>query len=161
MLLEQQNQPLVLKEIPNPTLKSDELLVKVRVCGVCRTDLHVQEADLPHPKLPLILGHEVVGTVETIGKQVKGFQLGQRVGIPWLPKLAGSVPFAKKAKKISAIRPFIRGILSMEALQNTLFARPMRRSPFPTLLPMSKLPPCFARELSVTALIKKHALKKP
>jgi propanol-preferring alcohol dehydrogenase len=84
MLLEHPHQSLVLKEIPKPKIRDDELLVKVHVCGVCRTDLHVKDGELAHPKLPLVLGHEIVGTIEQMGKHVRDFQIGERVGIPWL-----------------------------------------------------------------------------
>jgi propanol-preferring alcohol dehydrogenase len=60
------------------------LLVRIAACAVCRTDLHVLDGELLNPKLPLILGHEIVGQVEEIGVAVTGFEVGQRVGIPWL-----------------------------------------------------------------------------
>ncbi len=90
LLLKQPRTPLVLEEIPKPTPKEGELLVKVHACGVCRTDLHVKEGDLAAPKLPLILGHEIVGTVDEVGPQVKGFKKGDRVGIPWLGSTCGT-----------------------------------------------------------------------
>ncbi len=99
MLLKQQKQPLVLTEIPKPIVKDDQLLIKVHTCGVCRTDLHLKDADLPHPKLPLILGHEIVGTIEEMGKNVKGFQLGERIGVPWLSNTCGKCPFCKEGQE--------------------------------------------------------------
>jgi propanol-preferring alcohol dehydrogenase len=84
MVLERVGQPLILKEVPRPTPAPFEVLLKVETCGACRTDLHIVDGELPHPKLPLILGHQVVGTIVELGKGVERFQVGDRVGVPWL-----------------------------------------------------------------------------
>ncbi|MCS7301049.1 MAG: zinc-dependent alcohol dehydrogenase family protein [Fimbriimonadales bacterium] len=89
MLLEQVRQPLVLRELPVPKPRENQVLIRVRACGVCRTDLHVYDGELPRPKLPLILGHEVVGEVAELGAGVQGLQVGQRVGVPWLGHTCG------------------------------------------------------------------------
>ncbi len=78
------NQPLKLTDLPRPTPPPGQLLVKISACGVCHTDLHVVEGELPDPKLPVIPGHEIVGTVDEIGVGVTRFNPGTRVGIPWL-----------------------------------------------------------------------------
>ena len=67
MVLEEQGKPLVKREVPLPEPGPDQVLVRVHACGVCRTDLHVVDGELPHPKLPLIPGHEIVGTVVKTG----------------------------------------------------------------------------------------------
>lgn len=77
-------QPLVPRELPVPEPAAGQVLVRVAACAVCRTDLHVIDGDLPHPKLPLIPGHEIVGFVEELGQGVERFRVGDRVGIPWL-----------------------------------------------------------------------------
>lgn len=89
MILDAQGQPLRQAEMPCPKPGVDEILLKVRACGVCRTDLHVMDGDLRQPKLPLILGHEIVGIVVGKGEKVKRFALGQRVGVPWLGRTCG------------------------------------------------------------------------
>jgi len=89
MILDAQNQPLRLVELPRPKPAAAEILLKVHACGVCRTDLHVIDGDLRQPKLPLVLGHEIVGTVVEKGPQVERFVLGQRVGVPWLGRTCG------------------------------------------------------------------------
>ena len=71
-------------EIAAPAPGPGQILVAVAACGVCRTDLHVVDGDLPDPKLPIVPGHEIVGRVETVGAGVTGFAVGDRVGIPWL-----------------------------------------------------------------------------
>lgn len=96
MLLIHQKQPLTYVHIPKPSFGEDELLIKVCACGICRTDLHIKDGDLPSPKLPLILGHEIVGIVEEVGKQVHHFKKGDRVGIPWLRNSCGSCEYCKE-----------------------------------------------------------------
>jgi len=99
MLLKEQKKPLVLEEILKPNPKEDELLIKVKVCGVCRTDLHIKDGDLLHPKLPLILGHEILGEVEKVGKNVKEFKSGDRVGVPWLGKSCGHCEYCHQGQE--------------------------------------------------------------
>lgn len=90
MVLDKQDQPLRLVELPKPSLLGpDDILIAVNACGVCRTDLHVKDGDLQQPKLPLILGHEIVGIVVEKGDRVERLTLGQRVGVPWLGRTCG------------------------------------------------------------------------
>lgn len=84
MVLEKVGHPLILKDIPCPTPKPFEVLIKVKACGVCRTDLHIVDGELPCPKLPLILGHQVVGIIDKLGANVSKHRIGDRIGIPWL-----------------------------------------------------------------------------
>jgi propanol-preferring alcohol dehydrogenase len=85
MLLDAPKSPLRLGDLPIPTPKQGQLLLRVRACGVCRTDLHIVDGELTHPKLPLVLGHQIVGTVAGIGDDEKSrFKIGDRVGVPWL-----------------------------------------------------------------------------
>lgn len=84
MVLEKVRQPLVLKDVPCPIPNPFEVLIKVNTCGVCRTDLHIVDGELSHPKLPLIPGHQVVGTIDKLGGKVSKHKIGDRVGIPWL-----------------------------------------------------------------------------
>ena len=84
MVLKAQGRPLELMDIPRPQPGPGQVLVKVSCCGVCRTDLHVVDGDLAEPKLPLVPGHQVVGTIESVAYDVSGFTKNQRVGIPWL-----------------------------------------------------------------------------
>lgn len=99
MVLRKQKKPLILEEVPKPIPKENELLIKVHVCGVCRTDLHIADGDLTHPKLPLILGHEIVGTIEEMGKKVSGFHLKERVGVPWVGNTCGVCEFCKEDRE--------------------------------------------------------------
>jgi alcohol dehydrogenase, propanol-preferring len=84
MVLQKPGQSLVCMEVPIPKPSPDQVLLKVHVCGVCRTDLHVVDGELPNPKLPIIPGHEIVGSVVRVGENVSSFALGDRIGVPWL-----------------------------------------------------------------------------
>jgi propanol-preferring alcohol dehydrogenase len=87
------NNPLELEEVPEPIPGPGEIRVKVHACGICHTDLHTVEGDLPLPKLPLIPGHQVVGTVDQLGQGVKRFKTGDRVGMAWLHSACSSCNF--------------------------------------------------------------------
>lgn len=95
MVLQEQGQPLQLQEVDKPTPAPDELLLEVQACGVCRTDLHILDGDLDEPNLPLIPGHQIVGTVKAIGDKVSGFSQGDKVGVPWLGKTCGHCEFCR------------------------------------------------------------------
>jgi len=84
MILEAQGQPLRPVEIPEPVAGPGQILVKVNACGVCRTDLHIVDGDLTQPKLPLVPGHQIAGSVAELGPGADGFAPGDRVGVPWL-----------------------------------------------------------------------------
>jgi propanol-preferring alcohol dehydrogenase len=90
MLLDAARTPLAARRVPVPNPRGDELLIRVRACGVCRTDLHVLDGELEGPKLPLILGHQIVGIVVAHGRDVDGVVEGQRVGVPWLGRACGA-----------------------------------------------------------------------
>jgi propanol-preferring alcohol dehydrogenase len=93
MLLEAQRRPLRLVDLPVPKPDAMQVLVKVAACAVCRTDLHLVDGELTNPKLPLIPGHEIVGTIMEKGRGVKRFKIGDRVGIPWLGWTCGECKF--------------------------------------------------------------------
>jgi len=89
MMLETAKRPLVYKTIAVPVPSEEEVLINVIACGVCRTDLHIVDGELEHPKLPLIPGHEIIGTVVKTGKRVKKIKAGDAVGVPWLGYTCG------------------------------------------------------------------------
>ncbi|WP_245650824.1 zinc-dependent alcohol dehydrogenase family protein [Thauera butanivorans] len=84
MVLERPFEPLKAVELPRPVPQAGQVLLEVEACGVCRTDLHLIDGELPDPVLPMIPGHEIVGRVAAIGSGVQGIRLGQRMGVPWL-----------------------------------------------------------------------------
>ena len=93
MVLEQQKQPLVLKTLPVPSPAPQQVLIKIIACGVCRTDLHIADGELMHPKLPLIVGHEIVGIVVQKGSYVSRLKEGDIVGVPWLGYTCGKYKY--------------------------------------------------------------------
>jgi alcohol dehydrogenase, propanol-preferring len=99
MLFEKAGAPLRKTELAMPTPGPHQVLIHVRACAVCRTDLHVIDGELAHPKLPLIPGHEIVGTVEQLGAGVTRFKIGDRVGVPWLGWTCGHCEFCLNDKE--------------------------------------------------------------
>ena len=90
MVLDPVGEPLRSADAPEPEPGPDEVLLRVHACAVCRTDLHVVDGELPDPKLPLIPGHQIVGTVERVGGRVENFAVGDRIGVPWLGHTDGT-----------------------------------------------------------------------
>lgn len=99
MILESLGQPLRQFELPRPEPAAGHLLIRVRACAVCRTDLHVVDGELTQPKLPLIPGHEIVGVVEQLGKGVERFKIGDRVGVPWLGWTCGNCVYCRSGQE--------------------------------------------------------------
>jgi alcohol dehydrogenase, propanol-preferring len=107
MVLEKPGSPLMLRNLPRPKPAQGQLLVRVAACAVCRTDLHIVDGELPDPKLPLILGHQIAGRVEEIGEETKPqsavrapqFKIGDRVGIPWLGWTDGDCPYCRSGRE--------------------------------------------------------------
>ena len=93
------HQPLVAREIAPPRPKAGEVLIAVKACAVCRTDLHIVDGELAHPKLPLVPGHEIVGTVVEAGAGVDRFRIGDRVGVPWLGWTCGTCEYCKTGRE--------------------------------------------------------------
>jgi len=99
MVLEAPGQPLKYLEVPVPRPGPEQVLIRVRACGVCRTDLHIVDGELTEPKLPLILGHEIVGTVAARGDKVKKFRVGDRIGVPWLGYTCGRCRYCRRGRE--------------------------------------------------------------
>ncbi|MBO9351275.1 MAG: zinc-dependent alcohol dehydrogenase family protein [Thermomicrobium sp.] len=99
MVLERPGQPLVLQELPVPEPGPGQVLLRIRACGVCRTDLHIVAGELPGPKLPLVLGHQIVGEVVRAGPGANRFVPGQRVGVPWLGWTCGECRYCRSGRE--------------------------------------------------------------
>jgi propanol-preferring alcohol dehydrogenase len=95
MILEQPGTPLKPVQLPDPEPGPQQVQVAISACGVCRTDLHVVDGELTEPKLPIIPGHEIVGTVTALGAGVDDFNIGERIGIPWLGHTCGCCSYCK------------------------------------------------------------------
>jgi propanol-preferring alcohol dehydrogenase len=99
MMLEAPGKPLRLTDVPQPQPGPEQVLIKVNACAVCRTDLHVVDGELSEPTLPLIPGHQIVGTVIATGTQVTTLQLGGRVGVPWLGWTCGTCLHCREGRE--------------------------------------------------------------
>jgi propanol-preferring alcohol dehydrogenase len=99
MLLDKPRQPLRLAAVAVPTPGAGQILIRVHACAVCRTDLHVVDGELDQPKLPLVPGHEIVGSVAALGADVERFRIGDRVGVPWLGWTCGICDFCRSGRE--------------------------------------------------------------
>ena len=109
MVLERPQTPLALCERPLPQPAAGEVLIEVLACGVCRTDLHVIDGELPHPKLPIVPGHEIVGRIAAVGPGVRGFAPGARVGMPWLGAACGICAYCLSGRENLCDAPTFTG----------------------------------------------------
>jgi propanol-preferring alcohol dehydrogenase len=109
MLLKQVGGPLEWTELPERRPGAGEIRVRIGACGVCRTDLHVLDGELPEPRLPIVPGHEIVGRVDALGDGVAGLRIGERVGVPWLGHTCGHCPYCLGAQENLCDRPQFTG----------------------------------------------------
>ncbi|HEU5277980.1 MAG TPA: zinc-dependent alcohol dehydrogenase family protein [Gaiellaceae bacterium] len=109
MVLEQPGSPLLLRELPLPEPAAGQVRVRVQACGVCRTDLHVADGELPDPKLPLVLGHQIVGIVDAAAADVEDVAVDDRIGIPWLGWTCGECRFCRSGRENLCDRALFTG----------------------------------------------------
>jgi propanol-preferring alcohol dehydrogenase len=109
MVLDRIGEPLKLVERPDPEPGDGEVRVRVAACGVCRTDLHVVDGELPEPKLPIVPGHEIVGAIDALGRGVDGLDIGMCVGVPWLGKTCGHCPYCRNGRENLCDDPLFTG----------------------------------------------------
>src|SRR3954454_21108532 len=99
MVLDAPREPLVERELPDPEPGEGQILIEVSTCGVCRTYLHTVDGELTEPKLPLVPGHQIVGTVESAGEGAERFTQGDRVGVPWLGRTDGKCRYCRSGRE--------------------------------------------------------------
>ena len=109
MVLERPGAPLRLLELSDRRPMAGEVSIRVAACGVCRTDLHVVDGELPNPKLPIVPGHEIVGRIDMIGAGVSALAVGQRVGVPWLGRTCGECRYCRNGSENLCDRPLFTG----------------------------------------------------
>src|SRR4029078_11734499 len=109
MVLERPRAPLIMRERPTPAPAAGDILDEIATWGVCRTDLHVVDGELPNPKLPLVPGHEIVGRVAALGAGVAGFAIGERIGVPWLAYTCGVCSYCRTGHENLCDRPLFTG----------------------------------------------------
>jgi propanol-preferring alcohol dehydrogenase len=130
MILGKLKTPLEWTDLPDRQPGPHEIRVKVLACGVCRTDLHVVDGELPNPILPIIPGHEIVGRVDAMGTDVKDLQMGERVGIPWLGHTDGTCPYCLMHRENLCDHPLFTGFTrdggyATAAIADARFAFPL------------------------------------
>src|SRR5205085_1484878 len=128
MVLDVPKKPLQLRDVLEPQPETGQLLVRVSACAVCRTDLHIVDGELPKPKLPLIPGHEIVGRVEKVARDVQKFREGDRVGIPWLGWTCGECRFCRSGRENLCDRARFTGTSRTIARTNGIMSRKSRNA---------------------------------
>jgi len=109
MVLQRPGEPLALITRPDPQPRAGEVRIRVSACGVCRTDLHVVDGELPNPTLPIIPGHEIVGYVDAVGAGVHSLPIGARVGVPWLGQACGRCSYCREGRENLCDQPLFTG----------------------------------------------------
>ena len=109
MVLQKVGAPLAMEERPDPAPGPSQLLIRVEACGVCRTDLHVVDGELPHVRPPIVPGHEVVGRIERLGAGVGDWAVGERVGAPWLGRACGVCSYCREGRENLCDDPIFTG----------------------------------------------------
>ncbi|OGC40529.1 hypothetical protein A2Y85_01405 [candidate division WOR-3 bacterium RBG_13_43_14] len=104
-----ETKPLQMCELPVPEPAENQVRIKINVCGACRTDLHIVEGELPAHKIPLIIGHQIIGRIDKLGKAVNRWQLNDRVGVPWLYRTCGQCPYCLQSRENLCDRPMFTG----------------------------------------------------
>ncbi len=130
MVLNNIGEPLKWTELPDPMPSEGEIRVKVGACGVCRTDLHVVDGELPNPVLPIIPGHEIVGRIDAVGPGVESLKVGDRVGIPWLGHTCQVCPYCLRGEENLCDHPLFTGYtrnggFATSAVADARFAFPL------------------------------------
>jgi propanol-preferring alcohol dehydrogenase len=130
MVLNRVGKPLVWTEFAQRQPQPGQIRVAVTACGVCRTDLHVVDGELPHPQVPIIPGHQIVGRIEALGAGVDGLRVGERVGIPWLGHTCGACPYCASQRENLCDSPLFTGYTrdggyATEAIADARFAFPL------------------------------------
>jgi propanol-preferring alcohol dehydrogenase len=139
MVLEAPRTPLIMRERAVPSPGANEILVEIEACGVCRTDLHVVDGELPNPKLPLVPGHEIVGRIAGMGNEVHGFAAGERVGVPWLGFTCGVCRYCSLGRENLCDRPLFTGYTrdggyATHAIANARYSFRLPQEPDPAAL---------------------------
>jgi propanol-preferring alcohol dehydrogenase len=130
MVLNKLRTPLEWTEFPDRQPGPGQIRVKVAACGVCRTDLHVVDGELPDPHVPVIPGHEIVGRIDAIGAGVEGLEMGERVGIPWMGHTCGICPYCRMQRENLCDHPIFTGYtrdggFATAAVADARFALPL------------------------------------
>lgn len=161
-VLREFTKPIAVEEIEKPEPAPDELLIEVKACGVCHSDLHLAEGDWDSlkriTKLPLVLGHEVAGTVSQVGAAVTGFALGDRVGVPWLHWTCGECEYCREGREVLCGKQAITGVTVDGGYAEFLRAKASHVARIPDSLSFEEAAPLFCAGLTVYRALKSAGL---
>ena len=162
-LLREFDSPIALEEIATPEPGAGEVLIAVRACGVCHSDLHLAEGDWDSlkriTKLPLVLGHEVAGTVAKVGPDVEGFALGDRVGVPWLHWTCGECEYCRDGREVLCGKQVITGVMVDGGYAEFVRAKASHVARIPDSVSFEEAAPLFCAGLTVYRALKSAGLE--
>ncbi len=154
--------PLVIEDVPTPSPGSGEVLIKVEACGVCHSDLHLADGDWdllrPITKIPVILGHEVAGTVAALGEGVTSRALGDRVGVPWIYWSCGECEFCKENREILCLKQKITGCGVDGGFAEYMIAPATHATKLPSSLSAAEAAPLLCAGVTVYRALKQAGL---
>lgn len=161
-ILRELGRPVEMEEMPVPEPGPGEVLIKVRACGVCHSDLHLAEGDWdqlkPITKLPLVLGHEVTGTVARVGEGVTDLTVGDRVGVPWLHWTCGECEYCREGREILCGKQMITGVTVDGGYAEFLRAKASHTAKLPDALSFAEAAPLLCAGLTVYRALKSAGL---
>ena len=147
MVLDKAGEPLRLRELPIPVPNPDQVLIRILACGVCRTDLHIVDGELNKPKLPLIPGHEIVGSVVQVGERAGSLKPGDRVGVPWLGYTDGTCRYCRTGRENLCDHPLFTGYTIDGGYAEYTVADHRYCFPVPEVYPPANAAPLLCAEL--------------
>jgi alcohol dehydrogenase, propanol-preferring len=157
-VLRQFRSPLAIEDVPRPLLEADEILIQVEACGVCHSDVHVADGDWRQfasiTKIPLILGHEIAGTVIENGSAVREFQIGDRVGMPWIYWTCGECDFCRQGNENLCAKQKITGVTVDGGFAEYVKAPASHATNIPGELPPPEAAPLFCAGVTVYRALK-------
>jgi propanol-preferring alcohol dehydrogenase len=162
-ILREIGKPLTIEDVPSPTPGPGEVLIKVDACGVCHSDLHLAEGDWdllrPITKTPLILGHEVAGTVVALGPDASGHAIGERVGVPWIYWTCGQCEFCKEGRETLCIKQKVTGCMVDGGFAEYMVAPATHAARLPASLSAIDAAPLLCAGLTVYKAFKRSGLE--
>jgi propanol-preferring alcohol dehydrogenase len=162
-VLHEFDQPLTIEEIPTPVPGPGEVLIKVAACGVCHSDLHLATGEWellkPITKLPLVLGHEVTGTIAVLGEDVSGFEIGDRVGVPWLHYTCGDCEFCQIGRETLCLKQQVTGCTVDGGFAEFVKAKASHTAKLPENLSLEDAAPLLCAGLTVHNALKTSGLQ--
>ena len=163
-VLRQFKSPLVIEDVPRPSVGVNDLLIQIEACGVCHSDLHVADGDWPQfvsiTKMPLILGHEIAGKVVEKGSDVGEFQIGDRVGIPWIYWTCGECEFCLEENENLCAKQKITGVTVDGGFAEYVKATASHATKIPAGLPAAEAAPLFCAGVTVYRALKQAQISR-